>query len=200
MVESVRLAFNASSATFPSTTSPTWAELSPHWPARKTSRHLTQELYAQPRLVTLRSRGALLPPVESTVGDPSWPLAATPTDVPGTRFAAAFEALADQPGPVRAEDSDTSSSSATASDQELQEATILREVCWSCSLSRDGRLHYRPDGSTSDLACRRSLRNAEPGQGLHSALATGRAWSPTCFRRLPTAAQEWWSESFTIPA
>ena len=116
LVESVRLAFNASSATFPSTTSPTWAELFAHWPARQSSRHLTQELYAQPRLVTLRSRGALLPSAAGVVGDPSWPRAATPPEVPATRFAAAFEALTDQSGAIRADDSDTSPSPDTASD------------------------------------------------------------------------------------
>ena len=116
LVESVRLAFNASSATFPTTTSPTWAE-PPHTgrPVKLVGislRSFTPNLALSPFADGAPSRL----PLRVSWGTLRGRVRRRPLKVPATRFAAAFEALTDQSGAIRADDSDTSPSSDTASD------------------------------------------------------------------------------------
>ena len=67
------------------------------------------------------------------------------------------------------------------------------KISWALSQGKAGHLHL---GSCGDFSCGRRLRMPEVGQGLSEALATGKQWSPRCYKALPNAAKAWWVDSF----
>ena len=54
------------------------------------------------------------------------------------------------------------------------------------------KLHLQSEHSCNMGQCGKKFSRPEDGVGLDAALATGRSWSPTCFRRLPESAREAW--------
>ena len=58
--------------------------------------------------------------------------------------------------------------------------------------SKRSKLHLQSAVTPGTTQCGKKLRRPEEGAGLEKALATGREWSPTCFRKLPESSQERW--------
>ncbi len=87
-----------------------------------------------------------------------------------------------------------SSTTASDSDDDRSETTKLEEdhecaqVEWLASKGAKGHLHLSGD-SFHTTACQRCLNNPEIGCGMYTAEATGKPWSPRCFKKLPAAAQ-----------
>ena len=68
----------------------------------------------------------------------------------------------------------------------------FKNIKWILSKGPKGHLHL---STNEGLPCSRKLHRPECGHGLSAALETGRDWSPRCFARLQSKAQEWWKAS-----
>ena len=93
------------------------------------------------------------------------------------------------------DDSQSEASSSSDAEQMVDDTS----VCWVCTARDDGKLHTLDFGADEVIdgartTCNRKLKQPIIGVGLQEARASGRAWSPRCWARLPPNVIKAWRD------